>query len=179
MKFLITFFLYTNLVQAETLQLVGMHYNYPPQTASCGLLKRRELERQKVIRELQHAALLQGDNLLLNKFFMPNETWRDLSAEVVVTAKMPEPMLKEASAKGTENLYLSIEAPGFVWQSYAFQIPNEMHVDVDRETKLIRIRYLTYFNVLCLDKPQQPFIEWIPSEEAPLRPNTWDLLLVL
>lgn len=174
MKFLIALLFYANLTSAETLDLVSMHYNYPEQTASCGMLKHRELERQKVIRELKHADLLQANNLLLNKLFMPNETWRDLSAEVVVIAKMPEAMLQEASNIGEKKLYFSIEGPGFVWQSYAFQIPNEMRIEFDMDAKLIRFRYLTYFNVLCLEKPIQPTVEWFKADEATSQPNTWD-----
>ncbi len=179
MMFLIGFFLSISFVHAESLQLLDMHYNYPVQTASCGLLKHRERERQKVIRELKHAELLQGDNLLLNKLFMPGETWRDLSAEVILTVQMTEPMIQEASSIGVQNLYLSVEAPGFVWQSFAFQIPNEMHINVDVQAKFVHIRYLTYFNVLCLDKPKPPVVEWVHSKDAPTRPNTWDLLRVL
>lgn len=175
MKFLIALLIYASSVHAETLEIVNVHYNYPEQTASCGILKHREIERQKVIRELKHADLLQVNNLLLNKMFMPNETWRDLSAEVVLTVKMTQPMLQEAALVGEKNMYFSVEGPGFVWQSYAFQIPDEMKIEVDKNTKLLRIRYLTYFNLLCLEQPMQPIIEWFASEEAISQPNTRDL----
>lgn len=185
MRFLIGLLFWMKFVHAESLQLMDVQYHYPAQSASCGILKHRELERQKVIRELEHmrklakqgqyAAILQGNNLLVNKLFMPNETWRDLSVEVILTIKMTKAMIQEASTIGSGSLYLSVEAPGFIWQSYTNQIPHEMNVVLNINESLMSIRYLTYYNVLCLDQNFVPVVQWIPSQEAPSRPNTWEL----
>lgn len=186
MRFLIVFLLLFNSeVFAEILPLTGVQYLRPIQSASCGLLKQRELEREKVIRELEYlnklakqgksTALLLANNLLLNKLFMPNETWRDQSARVVVQLNIPEGVVSEIAASGVGNLYLAIHGPGFVWQSFAYQIPPEMSVSVDMAAKTMQIEYLTYLNVICLgDKLVPPQVEWFPAPEAPARFNTWD-----
>lgn len=176
--------LFSGFAHAEVLQVESVQYTKPAQSASCGLLKQRELERQKVIRELEYlqklaakgksAAILLGNNLLVNKLFMPNETWRDLNAQVSVTVKIPDLMMQEITASGARNLYLAVVGPGFVWQSFAFQIPPEMAVRVDTEAKLLHVQYHTYLNVICLEKLKEPRIEWIPAKDAPSQHNTYN-----
>ncbi len=167
---------------AVELSVTGVEYFRPADMGSCGLLRARELERQKVIRELIHlnrlaqkgrtAALLEANHLLVNKLFMPDETWRDLHAEVVVTAAVPEGMRREIERVGVGQVFLSTRAPGFVWHSFIYQLPPEMAIEADVAAGVIRVRYRTYLNVLCEEPLPAPQLDWIPEAEAPTRPNS-------
>ena len=172
MILLLTLFL-SVFARAEGLEVVSVEYRPSPQSVSCGLLHQRELEREKVIRELayliksgQHGqpeAMLHSNNLLTNKLFMPNEVWRDLSAEVLVTAKFSDAMLEEFDrAQGFP--FISVIAPGFVWESYANQLPDQMSIEIDKQQRLVQIRYAIYLNVLCGNHHDFPKIDWRPTE---------------
>lgn len=187
MKFLMPLlFLYAGWAQSETLELAGVEYLKPKESASCGLLRQREIERQKVIRELDHLgklaikgqgrALLQTGNLLTNKMFMPDDAWRDLNFQVTVFAKMSPAMVQEVRKDGADLLYFSIHGPGVVWQSYAYQVPSELEIEVDLTAQRLRISYPTYLNVLCSTPLSAPVVEWIPTADAPTQPNSGDLI---
>jgi len=165
-------------VHAEILETVEVRHLPPPAAPSCGLLRYREAEREKVVREhgeLRGREILRANHLLLNKLFMPGDTWRDESVFVRVTVKISEEMNREIERLGLDGIYLSLDAPGLVWESYSFQTPNGMSVSMDGEGNLY-VTYLTYQNVMCLDNPRSPVIEWIPASVAPARPNMADLL---
>lgn len=171
MILLLTFFL-SVFARAEGLEVVSVEYHPTPQAVSCGLLHQRELEREKVIRELaqmiksglhgQPEAMLLSNNMLTNKLFMPNEVWRDLSAEVLVAAKISDRMLAELE-RGQSFPFISVIAPGFVWESYANQLPDEMSIEIDKGNRLVRIHYAIYLNVLCSNPRDFPKIDWRPN----------------
>lgn len=175
MKYFIAL-LFSWAAHSEPLELAAVSYEQPPQTASCGLLRHRELERLKVIRELNHlnktaaksdkGALLLANNLMVNKMFMPKETWVDLEAHVAITVKIPEAMKKEIEALGLGTVFLIVDGPGFIWQSHAYQLPNEMSVHTDPDNSLLHVRYVTYLNSLCLGKISEPKVEWIPADRT-------------
>jgi hypothetical protein len=159
-------------VHAEVLETAEVRYLPPPAAPSCGLLRQREAERVKVIREQAHLLgreLPLVNQLLLNKLFMPGDTWRDESVFVRVAVKISDEMNREIERSGLDGIYLALDAPGLTWQSYAFQTPGGMDVSMDGEGRLL-ITYWTYLNVLCLEKLDRPVIEWIPASLAPARP---------
>lgn len=165
-------------VHAEVLETVEVRYVPPPAGPSCGLLKHREAEREKVVREqaqLRGRELLRLNHLLLNKLFMPGETWRDESVFVQVKVKITDALSREIENVGLDGIYLSLDAPGLKWESYSFQTPLGMNVLVDGAGSLL-LTYQIYLNVLCLDKLEVPSVEWIPAEFAPGRPNMLDFL---
>lgn len=180
---LIAILLFGLPIQAEVLQLVDFRFHRPADSPSCGLLKHRERERLKVIRELEYLtkktkdakALLLSNNLLVNKLFMPNETWRDLTGEVFSTVRIPEAMLSEILRLGAGNIFLITRGPGFIWHSFAYQLPDGMSIQIDLPNKLLHIRFLTYLNVVCLGEPAPPVVEWIPTESTP-KTTSWDLI---
>lgn len=160
-------------VHAEILETAGVVYQPPPQAVSCQMLRHRELEREKVIREQDE---LKGkkspgvNQLLTNKLFMPGDTWRDETVNVRVAVKMTEEMIGELERVGLDGIYLRVFAPGLVWESYAFQTPRGLDYALDEENHLI-LTYMTYQNVLCLEKLDAPVIEWVPQAAAPGRPD--------
>ncbi len=173
----LAFFL-TIFVHADILETVEARYLPPPAAPSCGLLKHRELLREKVVRE--HAELkgpeqLRVNHLLLNKLFMPNDTWHDESVFVQAKVKISEALALEIDRLGLDGIYLSLDAPGLRWESYSFQTPEGIHIFMDGEGHLL-VTYQSYLNVLCLEKLETPVIEWVPSDLAPGRPN-WHALL--
>lgn len=154
-------------VHAEILPVVEVIYQPPPQAASCQMLKHRELEREKVIREqgeLTGFKATQVNQLLTNKLFMPGDTWRDETVNVRVSIVMSERMQREMERVGLDRLYLRIRAPGLVWESYAFQTPAGLDVVWDSDNRLI-LNYMTYQNVLCLENLFSPQIEWVAAED--------------
>jgi hypothetical protein len=160
------------LVHAEVLETAEVRYLPPPAAPSCGLLRQRETERAKVIREqaqLRGREIPLANQLLLNKLFMPGDTWRDESVFVRVTARIPAEMSREIERLGLDGIYISLDAPGLVWQSFAFQTPDGMEVAMDGEGRLV-VTYQIYLNTLCLEKLERPVIEWIPPSLAPERP---------
>lgn len=168
---------------AETLGLVDVEYTSPPAAVSCGLLRQRELERLKVIRELEHLTvtaqkgqalgLLEVNNLLTNKLFMPTEDWSDEVVSVLVTVRKAGPGMERSLGQGFDQTFLVVRGPGFIWQSFANQLPPGMSVEDAGE--FLKIRYLTYRNVLCLDRLENPTVEWIPTEQVPDYINSQNL----
>ena len=153
-------------VHAVTLPTAEVVYQPPPQAASCQMLRHRELEREKVIREqgeLRGPKAPQVNQLLTNKLFMPGDTWRDETVNVRTSVVMSETMLREMERVGLDRIYLRIRAPGLIWESYAYQTPVGLDVVWDGEDRLI-LSYLTYQNVLCLENLFSPQIEWVPAD---------------
>lgn len=165
--------LLSTFVQAEELTVLSVEYRPAPQSVSCGLLHQRELERLKVARELAHMInqtkkrksdeLLMSGNLITNKLFMPEEVWQDLSADVLVTAKISDSMLEEMDHSNGLP-FIAVQAPGFVWASYTDQLPEGMSIELNRSDRVIEIRYPIYLNVLCSTHRAYPTVEWLPSD---------------
>jgi len=150
---------FTFFVHADVLETVEARYLPPPAAPSCGLLQ------------------LRVNHLLLNKLFMPNDTWRDESVFVQAKVKISEALALEIDRLGLDGIYLSLDAPGLRWESYSFQTPEGIHIFMDGEGHLL-VTYQSYLNVLCLEKLETPVIEWVPSDLAPGRPN-WHALLTM
>lgn len=151
---------------AGVLPVAEVIYQPPPRASSCQMLKHRELEREKVIREqreLRGPAAVEVNQLLTNKLFMPGDTWRDETVNVRMSVVMDEAMIHEMERVGLDRLYLRIRAPGLVWESYAFQTPAGFDVVWDGEDRLI-LNYMTYQNVLCLENLFRPQVEWVPND---------------
>lgn len=186
MTFLMAFLVSLSVHATVDLHVTAVEYIQPADLGSCGLLRAREAERKKVIRELIHlnrlakkgrtSALLLANHLLVNKLFMPNETWRDLNAEVVVRATIPDEMKKEIERLGLGHVFLLTRAPGFVWQSFIYQLPPEMEIAIDPTSGSLIVRYYTYLTVLCEPNSPPPRLTWIPDGEAPSRPNSSELI---
>lgn len=160
-------------VQAEILETAGAIYQPPPQAVSCQMLRHREREREKVIREqveLKGPRATLVNQLLTNKLFMPGDTWRDETVNVRVAVKITEAMSTEIERLGLDGIYLRVSAPGLTWESYAFQTPRGLDYALDEDSQLI-LTYMTYQNVLCLEKLDTPVVEWVPADLAPGRPN--------
>lgn len=163
-------------VHADVLETVEVRYVPPPAAPSCGLLRAREVQREKVVREqarLRGRDVLLVNQLLVNKLFMPAESWRDESVFVQAKVKMTGGLEKEIEERGLDGIYLSTDAPGLKWESYSFQTPAGMSISMDGDGYLY-ISYEIYLNLLCLDKLESPRVEWIPAELAPGRPNMND-----
>jgi hypothetical protein len=166
-------FLFSLSVHADVLETVEVRYTPPPAAPSCGLLRHREAAREKVVRE--HAELkgreqLRVNHLLLNKLFMPDESWHDESVYVQAKFKISDGMGMEIDRLGLDGIYFSLDAPGLRWESYSFQTPSEISIFMDGEGHLL-VTYQTYLNVLCLEKLEVPVFEWVHSDLAPGRPN--------
>lgn len=178
-----------SLSWSEALTVGRVEYNHPADRGSCGLLRAREQERLKVIREMIHLnglakngrtnALLLSNTLIVNKLFMPREVWNDVHAEVTMTVAVPEKMQHEIRQIGLGRVFLSFRAPGLVWHSYLNQLPREMEVSVDANLSQLSIRYFTYLTVTCLDLPAAPppRIDWVPSHRADRELNTHEILV--
>lgn len=181
MSYLLAFLFSLSAHAATELKVIDVEYIQPADLGSCGLLRAREVEREKVIRELIYlnrlaqkgraSALLHANHLLVNKLFMPKETWQDLNAEAIVSAEIPEEMKAEIGRLGIERVFLTTKAPGFVWQSFLYQTPPEMGVSVDLAAGILQVRYKTYLTVFCQPQLTAPRLVWTPEAEAPNQPN--------
>lgn len=180
---LISALLISMVAPAETLELTQTQYFAPTGSPSCGLLHQRDLERQKVMRELSYLfkslkqnerALVPLDNLLTNKLFMPKDTWMDDSVEVAVSAAIPDDMQAEITQIGLANVFIRTDAPGFVWQSLAAQIPEDVSI-LQFGNQLI-VRYKTYLNSSCESPLRAPTVEWIRHEDVAPMVNSLDVV---
>jgi hypothetical protein len=185
---LISALLISIVAPAETLELTSTEYLAPPAAPSCGLLHQRELEREKVMREFVYLmgtlrknerALVPLNCLMTNKFFMPKDTWEDDSVEVAVTAKISDEMRAEIKRIGFKNVFIRTDGPGFIWQSEAGQLPDEVSIIEDPDGQDLDIRYKTYLNAAC-ERPLRPTtVEWIPQNEVPGMVNSWQVMAKL
>lgn len=125
---------------------------------SCRLLKHRSLERQKLLRELQaqtkgvltakETSFVFGNNLIANKAFMDMPTWTQESVQISLQFRV-SPELQEAIAReGLGAQFFWIEAPGFVWQSLAGQLPEDVRIELGVD-QTIEVTYMTYAEIGC------------------------------
>jgi len=173
---------------AETLELTSVHYFMPKSAPSCGLLHQRELEREKVMRELAETMkrlktdereLISLKCLLTNKWFMPDDTWVDDSVDVGVSVVIPPAMKAEIAQLGFANIFISTRGPGFVWQSLASQLPDEVSMLLDSDGQHLNIHYPTYLNSSCERPLRDPVVEWIPRDAVPGLANSFEVVAKL
>ncbi len=150
----------------QPLTVTDVQFRAPERAASCGLLRQREKERLKVIRELSFLTQKPGTiddrstyEYWLKKLFMPPEDWIELSTEVVMTVIAPEKLRLQAQTEGLGSVFLITRGPGFVWQSYADQLPPEMSIELDGEYLIVR--YFTYLTTVCDPNLQPVTIDWV------------------
>ena len=174
------------LASAEVLPVIKAEYHTPSQIASCALLRARENERKKVIREWIHLnskalkgdlkALLLTNSLAINKLFLPDEVWRDLNAQVQFEVPIPPALKAEIERLGLGQIYFSLKGPGLHWQSFVYQRPREMTVDLSANGESLSIRYQTYLSVVCWTPEPTIQFEWIEAARTPSRSNTHNIL---
>ena len=160
--------------KALNLEVVDVQYRLPPQGASCGLLHQREIERLKVIRELAHLTRKMKDHRSaqeamaeyrhwLKKLFMPRQDWAEESTEIAITLRPPQELIEQWKQHGPSTLFLVTTGPGFVWQSFADQLPPNMSISLTAEN-LLEVRYLTYLNAVCDPDLTPVEIGWVQTE---------------
>jgi hypothetical protein len=165
--FILSFFLSSWAFAQTALVVDQVSYSPAAQSISCQLLRQRELERAKVIRELDYLSadesrVALSNNLLSNKLFLPDEVWRDASVSVELKVQVPQALADQISMHGLGKTSLITEGPGFVWQSYTTQLPEEFTIQYDAAAQILDLRYLVYQNVYCLDELWTPRVSWEP-----------------
>jgi hypothetical protein len=155
----------------DPLQVMRVDYRPSAESPSCGLLRQRALEREKVLRELkilmadrltgENQSLLLMNTLLGNKFFLAPEVWQDESVEVDLYAFVPKALEERLRSDGLESIFLSLKGPGVFWKSLVGQFP---WVEYLPEKKLLHLKYFIYQNTFCGEESLPPVsLEWVAS----------------
>lgn len=155
---------------AENLNVLDFEVRIPDKAPSCTLLKHRALERQKVIRELdhlQHNEILQLNQLLTNKLFIDKKIWQDASVPVWFSVEVPDSIAATIESKGFDNMVFSLKGAGLNWTSYSWQTPTGYELEYDPTQKIIYGHYLIYHVELCLGDELNLEFKWIPGERIP------------
>ncbi|MBX3022681.1 MAG: hypothetical protein KF799_13495 [Bdellovibrionales bacterium] len=178
---------------AEDLTVSGLLLHARPGSPSCGLLKHREIEREKVLRELvelqrqsargQAQALLLTNTLLINRFFLDRSVWADESVLVQFVVTIPDALHAEIERVGLDHIFLSLHGPGFTWQSYAGQVPEDLALVYMSEFRTLHVSYPIYQSELCFGALRTPEVAWIDRDTIDTSPepieNSFELVATL
>lgn len=191
MSFLILFFLQIAFSDSnQNLSIQNMNIETLVETPSCLLLKHRDLEREKVIRELKHiykmtsddpiAYLMESNQLVHNKLFMDKELWSAPVVKIGFHSSVSKKLADAIVQYGINQILFSIKGEGVTWTSYPHQTPNDIQFNYDQEKQLLAVEYHVYMSVLCVSDPVPLQLRWFyPGEEPVGVGNTYEDHLLL
>lgn len=143
---------------ATHLEVLKTEYRIPENSPSCQLLMHREIEREKMIRELIHldtlsdnpdvVTLLLMNYLHTNKEFLDHELWSDETVEVsqwIATLPVLETNITE---EGLDEQIFEVDALGFYWVGPVFNFPKGV-IFTHLDSQTLKIEYKIYLSNYC------------------------------
>lgn len=158
----------------ESLNVLDRQIHEYVEQASCRLLRHRELERQKVLRELNHLKNEDFSDVFLhfamlnyfstNQIFFDRSIWQDESIKVQLTLDLSKAFRGQVEAQGLENIFISIRGQGVQWVGRVKNFPASFKFEIDDLGKLV-VSYRIYRAQLCFEEPVDPDILWISDPD--------------